>query len=230
MYVIIALVSNISLVYSMILFAVLVTLSIFFIKNEVKQNEKSDRRRFLPIPIVKESLNLLQHCVSAIPFTIAAIILLFSSLFMNNLGSTFEADQSRLVTKADFEEHVRFQERFSFIPLGTSAEDAIDHHQYKNYELGDDGLVFDAKTPYADISNNRGLSNQALQETFIFSLEDLINHMQGTQGNSMRWLSLETIIPVVFFLFLMIFTFYAGIKQRGRKKTISMYNDKRIAA
>lgn len=210
--------------YSMIMLAVLLGLFVFSLKNEVTYDENAEHKRFLPIPIMGEKKNILCHGITGIPFAAAAVIFLFSSFYMNNFGSNFDFDQTRFVTKADFEEHIRFQQNFSLIPLGKT----IDNYQYRTYKLGDDGLVFDEGTPYAD--NQELPDNQNEAEMFLFPLEDLINHMQGKSEQTIRWFSPETIVSVSCFLLLVFFAFFAEIKQKGRKKNHFMYNDKRITA
>jgi hypothetical protein len=210
--------TNVSILFSVILFAALFVLFVFFLKNDVIQGGIAKRRRFIPVPISGENPNILHHAISALPFTIAAVVLLFSSFFMNQSGSRFAFDQNLLVTKADFDAHIRFQQNFSFIPLGETG----DNHQYRTYQLGDDGLVLDEGRPYA--------RNQSLIDEVSFPLEDLADHIQGRTKQTMQWVSWETIIPLFCFIVLVPFSVFVNIKNRGRKKIKSMYNDKRIAA
>jgi hypothetical protein len=217
-YTAVMIVTNTSLLYSSIAFIALWGFMIFILRNNILFRGASKRRRFMPIPISKESRNVLHHALSAFPFTIAAVILLFASIFMNQPSSNFEFDQSRIVTKEDFEAHIRFQQNFSFIPLGKT----IDNYEYRTYQLGDDGLVFDTGMVYSE--------HQELMETPAFPLEYLIDHIQGRPEQSIRWFSLETMIPLGFFLCLSCFGIFLAVKKRGRKKMKSMYNEKRIAA
>jgi hypothetical protein len=218
LYVSVTLLTSISIVYSVILFAALSGLCAFSLHHQENRGKVSRHTRFLPVPISGEKINLYHHSFSALPFTIAAVILLFSSIFMGQSSNQLEFDQTRLVTKTDFEEHVRFQQNFSFIPLG----ETMDHHQYKNYQIGDDGLVLNEGILYSEDSE--------LIDSMLFPLEDLIQHLQGRSTQTIQWISWKTIIPLGFFLFLAFLAFFAALKNRGRKKMISMYNDKRIAA
>lgn len=218
LYIAVMLLTSVSVVFSAAMFASLSGLFVFCLQNKVKQDRASEHTKFLPVPIFGEKKNVLYHCVSALPFTIAAVILLFSPLFINQSGGNFAFDQSRLVTKADFEAHIRFQQIFSFIPLGKTG----DNYQYRTYQLGDDGLVSDTGRPYS--------ASPELLNMHSFPLEGIIRSIEGTPEQRIRWDSPDTFIPLVCFLSFTLFAVMVIIRNRGRKKIISMYNDKRIAA
>jgi hypothetical protein len=218
LYGLVVYVSDISVIYCFSVFIILFGLIVFFLHNEIKQNQSSKHSRFSPLPISGESWNVLNVCITALPFMMAAVILLFISIFMHQSGSSVELDKTRFVTQADFDEHIRFQKNFSFIPLGEN----IENPQYKNYQMGDNGLVVDAGIAYS-------VSSEMIDEV-SFPLGDMIHHLEGSSEQTIQWISFGTIIPLFSFLFLASFAVYLELKGRGRKKTISMYNDKRIAA
>lgn len=216
--VLVMLFTDISVLYTAAVFVVLWGLFYLSLQGEINRSKKLKHSRFLPLPISGENMNIIQKSVSALPFAAAAVFLILSSFFLNPGASGFDFDETHLVSKSDFEAHLNYQQNFSFIPLGKT----IEKSQYKTYQLGDDGLVFDNEKVYSETHEISG--------DVSFPLEDLVHHIAGGSVQPMRWLSLRTIIPIIFFLILVFFAMYARIKNRGRKKIISMYNDKRIAA
>ncbi len=218
LYTVLMFLSGIPGVYGFVLFAGISGLFVFSLRDEVNRGTSAEHTRFLPVPISGEGKNILHNVIPAVPFTLAAMILLVSSFFINQTYSDFDFDQTSLVTQKDFEEHVRFQRNFSFVPLGVKPEE----NQYKTYQLGDDRLITGIGMDY---SGNPELAGPAL-----FPLQDLTDHIQGTPKQSIRWFTPGNIISVVCFLFLIPFSFFLKVKDRGRKKIITMYNDKRIAA
>ncbi len=216
--VVVIVLTGISILYTTAVFMVLWGLFYVSLKSELNGGKKLNHNRFLPLPISGENPNIIRNSISALPFAAAAVILLLSSFFLNPSASAFDFDEAHLVSKSDFEAHLSYQQHFSFIPLG----ETLDNRQYKTYQLGDDGLVFDDDIVYSETHEISG--------DVSFPLEDIVNHLAGGSAQPIRWLSIRTVISIVFFLILLSFAIYARIKNRGRKKIISMYNDKRIAA
>jgi hypothetical protein len=209
---------NISILYSMILFLVLVGLCVFSILIEESRSKSAKRSRFLPLPILSERFCFSEMCILGFPFIISSVILLFLSFFLNYPSNSFDFDPNRLVTKADFEKHLQYQQNFSFVPLGETGG----NHQYKTYQLGDDGLVVDDGMLYSESSG--------LIDSVFFPLDDLVNQFQGISSQTLQWISSESIIPLFCFVCLVSFAIILRFKNGSRKKIISMYNDKRIAA
>ncbi len=218
LYIVAAVLTGVSLLYSVLLFSALSVLFGILLRRGINRSGVSQRVRFLPVPITGEHRNILHHCISALPFSAAAVTLLVLSFFMHYTDGVFAFDQSRLVSQTDFEEHVRFQRNFSFIPLGEKA----DNYQYKIYQLGDDGLVAASLMPYSETPE--------LLDTVFFPLKDVTDHIQGSAEQTIRWVSPEIIVPLLFFSVFVFFAVFLEAKHKGRKKIISMYNDKRIAA
>ena len=217
-YLAVLILTNISLVFGLVVFGGVSGLFVFSIRWDVLKGASLEHVRFLPVPIAGYGGKNPGRLMPAVPFICASLVLLVSSVFFTYTFSDFSLDPSRAVTREDYESHIRFQSGFSFNPLGrTSGSD-----QYKTYTMGADGLISQGETGPAEnlFSRNPG----------DFPLDGLTGQILGAAGRTIPWNTPENIISLVCFLLMIPVLFSSRAFRRGRKKIITMYNDKRIAA
>ncbi|MDR1586618.1 MAG: hypothetical protein LBS57_04095 [Treponema sp.] len=103
--------------------------------------------RFSPVLIMKEDVRVSGFSRVALPYGLAALLLLLLDPFLPTVSSesSLAGDKRYLVYESDYLSHVEFQRSFSFRPLGSNAAGEAGQgnteQSYSEFVMGEDGLV-----------------------------------------------------------------------------------------
>jgi hypothetical protein len=103
--------------------------------------------RFSPLPIMNESLRVSAFSRVALPYGLAALLLLLLNPFPAPLESSPAGNGGFPVNEADYLSHVEFQRGFSFRSLESDGGAGRDGQSYPGFVMGGDGLVHLAGSP-----------------------------------------------------------------------------------
>jgi hypothetical protein len=161
-----------------------------------------------------------------LPFTLASLLSLGLPFFVSSLSPPPEQNlagaSALLITKAEYENHVRFQSLFSLRPLGTGPED-VPQNAYLRYALGEDGLI-------AGFSGVRQSMNGS--DFPPFPLEGLMDFLvyYSNQPQNLSPVNVRELIPALLMLLCSFLVVFRVGKKDKKKKKMVVINDKRIAA
>jgi hypothetical protein len=214
---------------------------------EANQGNDQDHVRFMPVRIM-EATNWGRINRTLIPFALASLAALYGPQMSEGLRTYhdpgFIADPRYLIDAAAYETHAAYQVSFSFIPLGRGPEPSLPVVNYRQYRLGEDGLIAEEFSTGAEGDPPPSLAGEyPYGEPVIppFPLEDLIAFLEGfshTTGGELNGVTALRIISLSM-LGLVLFLMAPGVYRRGlrwytqragKKKHILVYNEKRIAA
>jgi hypothetical protein len=175
----------------------------------------------MPVPISVHSTGTRVFSRIMIPFALGSLgALVLPSLiggvpFASLHPRLPEEWQGYMIHSWEYEAHAAFQASFSVRPFRTGG-DEVDAGEYLRYHRDGDGLIGDYSVFEDDL----------VREIPPFPLEDLMNFL-NRRGYGPSPGDLIAVLMVLFFCI----PFFLPIRQRySRKKSLLVYNDKRIAA
>jgi hypothetical protein len=146
-------------------------------QTESYWGDRQGHIRFLPVPISGMALRPSRHYRIMFPFILATLLLLFLPvLFPGNSTSRSPREWTGWKGSGDLNaemywDHVRFQQNFSFMPLGPARSPEDPSQSYLRYSLAEDGLIGGA-VPGEFLPENT-------EEIFPFPLEGLIDFINN---------------------------------------------------
>jgi hypothetical protein len=141
----------------------------------VMQAKNMQRGRFMPIPIIRTARKELLFSKNSLPFSAAAIVVLFlpGALGLQSNRNVLDwGDPERLIDENEYRKHIAFQSGFSMMRLNNDKAD------YEEYYLGDDGLIAGAK-PYSKEKLPEFVSKE-------FSLKKLMDFLEKSGHNDIQ--------------------------------------------
>jgi hypothetical protein len=199
-------------------------------RTESYRGDRQGHIRFLPVPISDMAPRPSRYSRIMFPFILAALLLLFlPGFFSGNSAPRSSREWADWKGSGDlnaemYRDHVRFQQNFSFIPLGSDRYSEDPFQSYLRYSLAEDGLI-DGAVPGEFLLEETG-------EIPPFPLEGLIDFINNytyidpgfaaphSGGLICLLISLGLCIPLILW----------DWRRRRTKGKFSMYMDKQIAA
>jgi hypothetical protein len=131
-------------------------------------------RRFSPLPILIRPLPDFSFLTPALPFALAALLLVLFSPFLPGTPAGGSAPyRDGIITEEEYRQHLAFQSAFSRRPLGRSVSGS--GVPYPAYTRGEDGLVMPAGSPAAPPSVPAGAAEFPLKGLMDFLGQGLKN-------------------------------------------------------
>jgi hypothetical protein len=178
--------------------------------------------RFLPVPIRNPGIRRFFPSPGALPFGLAALIVLFlPGLFSAPPPVPEEKGYAQM--RGDYQTHAAFQASFSRRPLGGSGGDA----GYFQYRLDGDGLIAaESESPY-DEDADGGFSGEGIPP---FPLEELLVFLETYENPVVFSYTGREIFSALAGFALGLPALFRADRRRWKGKRLYLYSDKRIAA
>jgi hypothetical protein len=197
-------------------------------RTESYRGDRQGHVRFLPVPISHAALGPSGHFRIMVPFTLAALLLLFLPVLFS--GSSVPGSAREWtgwkgpgdLNEELYRNHVRFQQKFSFIPLGSDPYPEDPFQSYLRYSLAEDGLIDGPGTVLPEDSG----------EIPPFPLEGLMDFINNYTYSDPGFTASHSggLICLVISLGLYIPLILRDWRRRKLKGKFSIYIDKQIAA
>ena len=139
-YLLISIFTRVSVLFSAVMFLLFAAAYGYSVKTWLQYGERQNHIRFLPVLMLKPSLNLLFSAVVMLPFILAAAAsgILNTALPVAAASPDLFSLQGDLITEDEYLAHAAFQSSFSYRPLGgNQGPEEI----YPVFTLGSDNLI-----------------------------------------------------------------------------------------
>jgi hypothetical protein len=195
---VIAILSNLPLIFITVIFLVSAFLSFFSIW--VLQGGKN-HKRFTPIKIINKHNFDFAFSIYMLPFAVSSIMALLLSLWFAGSAKT-ESPIKRIIHEHEYREHIDFQTAFSTSPLWDTQAD------YSDYFFDKDGLV--AEKPVNNMENIRNYPP--------FPLAPLMNYMENLNNTGVIKVNNNFNLNELLSLLLISLIIAAGFLLKGKKR------------